>query len=95
MGFAEFALAQRPRLARRLQRPDAVAWLDAQASVEVNGERRWIVGGDQLVDEAEAKLRFARDHGLVEDADLRALQAQFGDGDRNPDTETAAIDPQF
>ena len=89
MSFAAFALQRLPGLAARLAGADVAGWLDAQDSVEVDGERLWIVDGDRLIDEAEAKLRWARERGLVDQARLARLQAEYGGDD--PDTET--IDP--
>ncbi|PXA83605.1 hypothetical protein DMC47_42945 [Nostoc sp. 3335mG] len=86
MSFAAFALQHMPQLAVRLAGSDVEGWLEAQDFVDVDGERFWIVDGDRLIDAAEAKLRWAREHGLVDDARLAALQAEYHHDD--PDTET-------
>lgn len=90
MGFAAFVLERRPDLARRLGEPDAERWLASTDSVVVDGERLWIVGGDQLVGEAEAKLGWARERGLVSEEELRTLEEEWGKCD--PDTETVDLE---
>jgi hypothetical protein len=84
MSFAAFVL-------QKISLPagsEVDAWLDAQDSVEVDGERFWIVDGDRLIDEAEARLRWARERGLVDERRLAALRAEYGRDD--PDTELIA-----
>lgn len=75
--FARFALGRLEGLAERLQEPDVTEWLQSQPTVDVDGTRMWIVGGDQLVDEDEAKLNYARRHGLIEERALLRLQAEY------------------
>lgn len=86
--FAEFALARMPKLARRLARADVAKWLAAQDRLEVDGERRWLIWGDRLVDEAEMKLGWARENGLVDEAELARLERDYG----MPDADVEAID---
>lgn len=88
MSFARFVLERLPELAERLGRPDATGWLETQGSVELDGERMWISGGDRLLDEAEMKLGWARDHRLVDEAAIQRLQAEY----RSDDSDTVAID---
>lgn len=92
MSFAAFALERLPALARRLRRPDAERWLAAQESVTVDGERLWITGGDRLVDEAEAKLDWARAQGLVSEAELAALSAEWRGGSGDADTVAVEVE---
>ena len=89
--FARFALARLPLLARRLARRDVADWLMRQDSLMVDGERRWLIWGDRLVDEAEMKLDWARARGLVAADVLDVLQAEYGRDD--PDTEAVEIAP--
>lgn len=89
--FAEFALARMPKLARRLAGPDVAKWLAAQDEVMVDGERRWLIWGDRLVDEAEMKLDWARQKGLVDEAELARLEREYGMP--NPDVDTIEIEP--
>ncbi len=89
--FAGFALARLPKLARRLARRDVARWLAGQESLLVDGERRWLIWGDRLADEAEMKLNWASAQGLVEPAVLAALQQEYGRDD--PDTEAVTIVP--
>ncbi len=89
MSFATFVLERLPELRRRLAEPDATRWLATQDSVDIDGERMWIVGGDRLIDEAEAKLEWARGHGLVDEAVIQRLQAEYP----SADSSTIAIDP--
>lgn len=88
MSFARFVLERLPDLATRLRQPDVAGWLASQDSVEVDGERMWISGGDRLLDEAEMKLEWARGHGLVDETRIRRLQAEH----RSDDSGTIAID---
>lgn len=89
MTFAAYALARLPALSERLRRPDVERWLAGEDSVVVDGERLWILGGDRLGDEAEAKLDWARARGVVAEAELDALRAEWrGSGD----DDTVAID---
>lgn len=88
-GFATFALARMPELAAWLARSEVRAWLDAQESFVVDGERRWLIWGDRLADEAEMKLDWARRHDLVDEARLAALQDEFNR--QIPDIEVVDI----
>lgn len=89
--FAEFALARLPKLAKRLARPDVAKWLATQEAVEVDGARRWLIWGDRLVDEAEMKLGWAQEQGLVDTAELARLEREYGMP--NPDVDTIEIEP--
>jgi hypothetical protein len=88
VSFARFVLEKLPQLAERLGRNDVTDWLAAQDSVEVDGQRMWISGGDRLLDEAEMKLDWARARGLVDEAAIRRLQGEY----RSDDSDTVAID---
>jgi hypothetical protein len=88
VSFARFVLARLPDLAERLGRADVKDWLESRDSVEVDGERMWISGGDRLLDEAEMKLDWARGRGLVDEAAVRRLQSEY----RSDDSDTVAID---
>jgi hypothetical protein len=88
VSFARFVLERLPELAERLGRSDATEWLETQGSVELDGERMWISGGDRLLDEAEMKLDWARGRGLVDEAAVRRLQSEY----RSDDSDTVAID---
>jgi hypothetical protein len=88
VSFARFVLETLPALGQRLDRKEVTDWLAAQDSVEVDGERMWISGGDRLLDEAEMKLDWARAHGLVDEAEIQRLQGQY----RSNDSDTVAID---
>jgi hypothetical protein len=88
VSFARFVLEKLPELAARLGREDVTDWLAAQDSVEVDGERMWISGGDRLLDEAEMKLDWARARGLVDEAEIQRLQGEY----RSGDSDTVAID---
>jgi hypothetical protein len=88
VSFARFVLETLPALGQRLDRKEVTDWLAAQDSVEVDGERMWISGGDRLLDEAEMKLDWARARGLVDEAAVRRLQSEY----RSSDSETVAID---
>lgn len=82
MSFARYALDRMPELAARLDEPDVAQWLESQGSIDLDGERIWVLGGDQLADEAEAKLEWALLHKLVDEARLSALQREYSpDGD--------------
>lgn len=85
-GFATFALAHLPKLSRHFASADFVQWLAAQESIDVDGAKRWLIWGDRLADEAEMKLNWARERGLVDEARLSALQGAYAGND--PDTET-------
>jgi hypothetical protein len=89
--FAQFALSRLPGLARRLARRDVARWLAGQDGLLVDGERRWLIWGDRLVDEAEMKLDWARSRGLVDEAVLAALQNDYGCND--PDVEAITVAP--
>ncbi len=84
-GFAEFALARMPQLARRLDQADVARWLARQDSLDVDGAKRWLIWGDRLAGKAEMTLNWARQRGLVDEARLAALQDEYASGD--PDTE--------
>jgi len=86
VSFAGFVLDRMPELARRLDQPDVAASLASRESVELDGRRMWISGGDRLIDEAEAKLEWALDHGLVDGAQLGRLQEEYGGGGEESDT---------
>jgi hypothetical protein len=89
--FAEFALARLPRLARRLAHKDVNQWLALQPSLDVDGARRWLVWGDRLADEAEMRLDWARERGLVDPVVLARLEQEYGTQD--PDVEAVEIVP--
>lgn len=89
--FAEFALARMPKLAKRLARADFAKWLAAQDGLKVDGEQRWLIWGDRLVDEAEMKLDWAREKGLVDAAEMARLEREYGMP--NPDVDTIEIEP--
>jgi len=86
VSFAGFVLDRIPELATRLDGPDVAAWLASRESVELDGRRMWISGGDRLIDEAEAKLEWALGHGLIAEARLRSLQEEYGGGGEESDT---------
>ena len=86
--FAGFALGRLERLAERLRQPDVMKWLASQSTVVVDGKKMWIVGGDQLIDEDEAKLNYARANALVDERTLRSLQEEY----RPDDPDVIAID---
>jgi hypothetical protein len=86
--FAEFVLVRMPKLARRLARKDVSAWLAGQDCLLVDGQRRWLIWGDRLVDEAEMKLGWARDRGLVDPVRLTRLEREYG----MPDADVEAIE---
>lgn len=89
MSFARYALDRMPELAKRLGQPDVAQWLEAQDTVDLDGRRMWVLGGDRLADEAEAKLDWALRHKLVDEARLSALQSEYpGEND-----DTIAVDP--
>lgn len=89
--FAEFALARMPKLAKRLARKDVSNWLAAQQSLDVDGSKRWLIWGDRLADEAEMKLNWARERGLIDLALLAGLEQEYGTQD--PDVEAVEIVP--
>lgn len=91
LSFAEFALARMPKLASRLALPDVAEWLAAQDEVTVDGERRWLIWGDRLADEAEMKLGWARENGLVDETELARVEREYGMP--NPDVDTVEIAP--
>lgn len=90
--FAEFALARMPELARRLARQDVDQWLAAQQHLDVDGAKRWLIWGDRLADEAEMRLGWARERGLVDLAELARLEREYGTQD--PDVEAVEIVPR-
>ena len=87
--FAEFVLARMPELAKRLRGGEFAKWLASQDSLDVDGAKRWLIWGDRLVDEAEMKLNWAREHGLIDEARVQALQADYSSGD--PDVEAIEV----
>ena len=87
--FAEYALERMPELARKLRATDVADWLAKHERLEVEGAVRWLTDGDRLADEAEMKLEWARNHGLVDPARLAALQAEYRRDD--PYTETVDL----
>lgn len=89
--FAEFALARMPELARRLGHKDVTDWLAGQERLEIDGETRWLIWGDRMADEAEMKLEWARECGLVDPAELARLQDEYGL--QNSDVEAVEIAP--
>lgn len=89
MSFARFALDRMPELAARLGKKDVALWLEAQDSLDMDGRRMWVLAGDRLADEAEAKLDWALRHKLVDEARLRALQSEY----RGESSDTIAVDP--
>lgn len=89
MSFARYALDRMPELAKRLGEKDVEQWLEAQDTVDLDGRPMWVLGGDRLADEAEAKLDWALRHRLVDEARLRTLQSEYpGEND-----DTIAVDP--
>jgi hypothetical protein len=89
--FAEFALARLPKLAQRLARKDVSDWLAAQESLLVDGQRRWLIWGDRLADEAEMKLDWARERRLIDPVALARLELKYGA--LPPDSEAVEIAP--
>ena len=87
--FAEFALERLPGLTSKLRGKDFARWLATHERLEVEGAARWLTGGDRLADEAEMKLEWARNHGLVDPARLAALEAEYRRDD--PYTETVDL----
>ena len=87
--FSEFVLMQMPELAKRLRGGDFAKWLATQDRLDVDGAKRWLIWGDRLADEPEMKLNWAREHGLIDEAKLRALQANYAPGD--PDVEAIEL----
>lgn len=86
--FAEFVLERMPELAKRLRGGAFAKWLASQESLDVDGGKRWLIWGDRLADEAEMKVNWAREHGLIDEAKVQELQANYSSDD--PDVE--AID---
>jgi len=89
VGFATFALAHLPNLSHHFDSSDFLQWLAAHESIDVEGAKRWLIWGDRLADEAEMKLNWARERGLVNEARLSALQGAYTGND--PDTETINV----
>ncbi|MGE5723110.1 MAG: hypothetical protein ACM3YM_11685 [Sphingomonadales bacterium] len=86
--FARFALGRLTSLAERLRKPDVTEWLESQPKVDVDGTTMWIIGGDQLIDEDEAKLNYARRNGLIDEQTVSRLQAEY----RPDNPDVIAID---
>ena len=87
--FAEFVLERMPELAKRLCGGEFAKWLASQDRLDVDGAKRWLIWGDRLADEAEMKLNWAREHGLIDEASVLALQADYAPGD--PDVEAIEV----
>ena len=87
--FAAFVLERMPELASRLNGEDFARWLDQQDRLDVDGAERWLIWGDRLADEPEMKLNWAREHGLIDEATVHALQAEYLPGD--PDVEAIEV----
>ena len=68
-------LVSLPGLEDRLERANVAKWLEEQRSVVVDGRRFFVLGGDRLAGEAEAKLFFARERGLVSDEQVSKAAA--------------------
>ena len=81
--FAKFVLERLPELAERLRNDEFVKWLAKQEGLDVDGAKRWLIWGDRLADEPEMKLNWAREHGLIDEASVQALQAEFAPDDPN------------
>ena len=69
-------LASFPGLEQRLEDAGFRAWLERQQSVEVEGRKFIVLGGDRLASEAEAMVIFALDRGLVPRAEIEAAAAR-------------------
>lgn len=70
-------LASLPGLEQRLRGAGVEAWLGEQPRIEVEGRTYVIIGGDRRASEAEAKLAFAVERGLVTAEQVeRAASAQ-------------------
>lgn len=89
VSFAEFVLERLPELAERLRNDEFANWLASQDSLDVDGSKRWLIWGDRLADEAEMKLNWAREHGMIDEARVQALQADYSLGD--PDVEAIKV----
>ncbi len=69
-------LASLPGLEQRLEDAGFRAWLEEQATVEVEGQSFVVLGGDRLASEAEAMVAFALDRGLVPRGEIEAAAAR-------------------
>ena len=76
MGDYSQILASLPGLEQRLEDAGFRAWLEEQATVEVEGQSFVVLGGDRLASEAEAMVAFALDRGLVPRGEIEAAARQ-------------------
>lgn len=81
-------LASLPHLKGRLRRAGVGQWLKEQPTVEVEGHRYFVLGGDRLASKPEAMLTFALERGLV---DARAVEAAASRQPLEPGVETIEI----
>jgi hypothetical protein len=82
-------LSSLPGLKDRLDQADVERWLKEQKRVEVEGQSLVVLHGDRLASEAEAKLTFALERGLVAPDDVRSAAAALP---LQPGTEAVEID---
>lgn len=90
MELHDAILASIPRLEDRLARAGVDQWLAAQPTVTVEGRRYFVLGGDRMAGEAEAKLFFAFQRGLVSDVEVSRAAAD-ADSSLPPDVEAVDI----
>jgi hypothetical protein len=91
--FEEEVLARRPDVRRSVLGSDEFrAWKDGLPTVEVDGGRLYVRGGDMLQDEAQLVYDWAHRTGQLTDADVDAAAREHWAA-TSPSSDLELVDP--